>query len=174
VAQPHHSLIWELGQRWPAYVAYVISFVTIGIIWINHHAMITRLREVDHVILILNVLLLMTIAVLPFATNLMATYLRQSSGQDLAAAVYGGALLAMAITFALLNWTILLRKPHLLGKQMPIAQRRRILSQSIAGVIPYAVATPLAFISPFITLGVSAALALFYAQPFASGVERRA
>jgi len=65
-----HSLASELGRAWPAYAAYVTSFVTIGIIWINHRAMLSRLRETDHATLILNVLLLMSIGILPFATGL--------------------------------------------------------------------------------------------------------
>jgi hypothetical protein len=76
-AKPHHSLIYALANNWPAYAAYITSFVTIGIIWINHHVMINRLTEVDRPILILNLLLLMTIGALPFATDLMATYLHQ-------------------------------------------------------------------------------------------------
>ena len=52
---------------WPHYAAYVTSFVTIGIIWINHHVMIGRLRQTDHAILMLNIVLLLTIAALPFA-----------------------------------------------------------------------------------------------------------
>ncbi len=55
-----------------------VSFLTIGIIWINHHVMIRRLREPDHMILFLNLLLLMSIAILPFATSLMAAYLGRS------------------------------------------------------------------------------------------------
>jgi uncharacterized membrane protein len=66
---PHDSLGHALLGNWPQYAAYVVSFLTIGIIWINHHAMISRLRAADHTILILNLLLLMTIAVLPFATD---------------------------------------------------------------------------------------------------------
>ncbi len=65
----HQSLAYALGQEWPDYVAYVVSFVTIGIIWINHHAMLSRLVTADHPILILNLLLLMSIGVLPFATR---------------------------------------------------------------------------------------------------------
>jgi uncharacterized membrane protein len=68
-------LAHELVEQWPSYAAYATSFLTIGIIWINHHAMLGRLREPDHAILILNLLLLMWIGVLPFATNLRATYL---------------------------------------------------------------------------------------------------
>ena len=66
--------------NWPQYAAYVVSFLTIGIIWINHHAMIGRLRAADHTILILNLLLLMTVVLLPFATDLIATYLRHPEG----------------------------------------------------------------------------------------------
>ena len=72
------TLAHELGANWPVYAAYITSFLTIGIIWINHHVMIRRLREPDHMILFLNLLLLMSIAVLPFATSLMAAYLRES------------------------------------------------------------------------------------------------
>ncbi len=117
-ATPRHSLISELGQQWPSYAAYVVSFVTIGIIWINHHAMIDRLQQSDHVILILNLLLLMSIGVLPFATDLMATYLREPSGQSTAAAIYGGSLLLMALAFSVLNRTILIRRAELLGVEL--------------------------------------------------------
>ena len=71
------NLAHALARQWPIYAAYVTSFITIGIIWINHHVMVGRLRQVDHTILILNLLLLLSIGVLPFATSLMATYLKQ-------------------------------------------------------------------------------------------------
>ncbi|MDQ6834601.1 MAG: TMEM175 family protein [Actinomycetota bacterium] len=168
----HHSLISELGRRWPAYAAYVTSFLTIGIIWINHHAMISRLEDSDHQIKILNLLLLMTIGVLPFATNLMATYLRQSSGQAVAAAIYSGSLLVMSLAFSALNRLILLHRAHMITGALSLEQRRRILASSLIGLVPYAVATALAFVSPYVTLGICAAVALYYAQPTASGAER--
>ena len=79
-----NDLAHELGHEWPAYAAYVTSFLTIGIIWINHHVMIGRLRRTDHQILILNLVLLMTIGLLPFATDLLAQYLKSCHGQHLA------------------------------------------------------------------------------------------
>ena len=63
-----HSLAHNLLHAWPNYAAYVTSFITIGIIWVNHHAMIGRLREADHTILVLNLFLLLSIGLLPFAT----------------------------------------------------------------------------------------------------------
>ena len=162
-------LAHALGTNWPNYAAYVTSFLTIGIIWINHHAMIGRLRAADHSILILNVLLLMSSGILPFATNLMATYLTQSHGQVTAAAVYGGAFLVMGLLFAAVNRQILFGRPQLLAAELPHEQRRLILRRSMSGLPPYALATGLAFVSPYLTLGICAALAAYYAFPVASG-----
>ncbi len=165
----HASLAHKLAQQWPSYAAYVTSFVTIGIIWVNHHAMIGRLREIDHSILMLNLLLLLSIAVLPFATSLMASYLRESSGQHLAAGVYGGAFLVMGVLFSVLNRHILLSRPQLMRVQLPTDQRHQILARSVAGVAPYVLATALAPVSAYATLIICGAIAGFYALPFASG-----
>jgi TMEM175 potassium channel family protein len=167
--KPGQSLFHGLIGQWPVYAAYVVSFLTIGIIWINHHVMIARLREADRTILFLNLLLLMSIAVLPFATRLMAAYLRQSHGQHLASAIYSGSFLVMALFFAILNRHILLAKAHLLHTDLPVEQRRQILYRSIAGVGPYAIATVLAVVSAYLTLAICAALAIFYALPIGSG-----
>jgi uncharacterized membrane protein len=167
--KPDQSLAGALGSQWPVYAAYVVSFLTIGIIWINHHVMIGRLREADRTILFLNLLLLMSIAALPFATSLMAAYLRQSSGQHLAAVIYSGAFLVMGLTFAALNAHILLVKHPMLTQELPLERRRVILVRSVAGVVPYAIATVLALVSPYVTIAICGALAVFYALPIGSG-----
>ena len=169
-AHPHRSLLYELGTHWPDYAAYAVSFVTIGIIWINHHAMINRLRDADYTILILNLLLLMSIGILPFATDLMATYLRDASGRTLAAAIYAGALLLMSVMFASLNRTILIKRAHMIAEEVPIEQRRQILRRSVLGLLPYAVAVVIAPLSAYATLAICAAVAIYYARPFASGI----
>ncbi len=168
---PNAHLGHALLIQWPAYAAYAISFLTIGIIWINHHAMIGRLRAADHMILTLNLLLLLSIGVLPFTTSLMAGYLKQSQGENLAAAIWSGSFLVMSILFSLLNRHILLVKHHLLAVDLPERRRRQILSRAITGLVPYAVATALAAVSPYLTLGICAAVAGFYALPLASGGE---
>src|SRR5438270_13213286 len=89
------TLAHRLGHQWPNYAAYVVSFLTIGIIWINHHAMLRRIVSIDHTILLLNLLLLLTIVVLPFSTALMAEYLKASHGQSLAAGVWAASFLVM-------------------------------------------------------------------------------
>jgi uncharacterized membrane protein len=167
----HPDLGSALGHQWPSYAAYATSFLTIGIIWVNHHAMISRLRAADHKILMLNLLLLLSVGVIPFATALLATYLRQGHGENLAAGVYGGVFLAMAVAFASLNWHILFRKAHLLQQELPRERRRQILIRSISGVGPYVLATALSAVSPYPTLAICAALALYYAFPIATGVD---
>jgi uncharacterized membrane protein len=167
--KPGESLAHGLADQWPFYAAYVTSFLTIGIIWINHHVMIGRLREADRAILFLNLLLLMSIAVLPFATKLIAEYLRKSSGQHLAAAIYSGAFLVMALFFSILNAHILLAKHHRLARPLSEEARRRILSRATAGLVPYVVATALALVSSYLTLAICAAIAFFYALPIGSG-----
>jgi uncharacterized membrane protein len=169
-----HSLGHELVHQWPTYAAYVTSFITIGIIWINHHAMIGRLGRADHTILILNLLLLLTIGVLPFGTRLVATYLREGHGQNLAAAIYAGLFLLMSVAFVTLNRHILLRKVHLLAEPLDDKRRRQILKRGFAGVIPYAVATAVAAFSADVSLIICAAIAAFYASPIASGGRQTA
>ncbi len=162
------SLGHALAGQWPVYAAYVTSFITIGIIWINHHVMIGRLREADHSILMLNLLLLLSIGVLPFATSLMSRYLRQDSGQHLAAGIYGGALLVMGLLFTLLQRHILMARPTLMEVQLSEPERRRLLRRAGTGPVPYAVAVALSPVSAYATLIICSAVAAFYALPLAS------
>ncbi len=168
------GLAHDLGHEWPSYAAYATSFITIGIIWINHHVMIGRLREADHPILILNLVLLLTIGLLPFATDLLASYLNKGQGQHLAAAIYAGAFLSMSVAFATLNAHILLNKAHMLRTELPASERRRILSRSLTGLVPYVIATALAVVSQYVTLAICFAIAVYYALPIGSGSQRPA
>jgi len=165
------DLAQQLGAQWPSYVAYGVSFLTIGIIWINHHAMLRRIKSVDHEILVLNLLLLLCVGLLPFTTALMAAYLKESQGEMLAAAIYAGSFLLMSVVFAALNGTILFRKDHLLAEPIDPATRRTIITRGVAGLLPYLAATILAVVSPYVSLAICGAVAAFYALPFASGDE---
>ncbi|MGO9902746.1 MAG: TMEM175 family protein [Solirubrobacteraceae bacterium] len=163
----HHSLAYNLASNWSSYVAYVISFATIGIIWINHHAAIGRLRQADRAILALNLLLLMSIGVLPFTTNLLARYVGHARGERLAAFLYSASLLVMALAFATLNWHTLFPKSHLLRGGLSEQQRRKILRRSLTGLLPYAIATAIAPLLPYVTFAICGLVAVFYASPAA-------
>jgi len=166
---PTGDLPSELGAQWPSYAAYAVSFLTIGIIWINHHAMLHRLRAIDHGIMIRNLALLLCVGLLPFTTALMADYLKEAQGQHLAAAIYSGSFLLMSLAFAETNRHILLAKSHLLRADLDERRRRIILARGVTGLAPYLLATVLAAVSSYVTLGICAAVAIFYALPVASG-----
>jgi len=168
------DLAQQLGSQWPSYIAYGVSFLTIGIIWINHHAMLRRIKAIDHEILILNLLLLLCVGLLPFTTALMAAYLKESEGETLAAAIYAGSFLLMSVVFAAMNWTILFRKDHLLAGPIDAATRRTIITRGVAGLLPYLAAAILAVLSPYVSLAICGAVAAFYALPLASGDEETA
>jgi uncharacterized membrane protein len=168
------SLAHQLAGQWPSYAAYVVSFLTIGIIWINHHAMVRRLGSVDHAIMTLNLLLLLCVAALPYATSLMAAYLKASRGQTLAAAIYSGSFLVMSLVFAATQRHILVVKTRLMSVELDAATTRTVLVRSLAGLLPYALAMALAPVSPYISLAICGAVAVYYALPFASAAPRQA
>ena len=158
----------ELLAQWPSYAAYAISFFTIGIIWINHHVTFSRLRTVDHSILIWNLGLLLCIGFLPFTTSLMADYLKEDSGESLAAAIYGASFLAMGAVFIGLNHHILVRRAGALKTPMSAEATRRTLRFAALGLLPYLAATLLAFVSPYITIAICGACGIYYGFPIAS------
>lgn len=156
----------DLGSRlaalWPNYLAYVISFVAIGIMWINHHAMLRRLVGVDHSVLVLNLLLLLCIVVLPFSTSLMATYLDVSEGGRLAALVYAGSFLLTSAVFLALQWLLLMRRPHLLRRPVTGAVRRAVLMRAAIAPPGYVLAGLLGLVTPYLTLAVCVLAGLYY------------
>ncbi|WP_433319353.1 TMEM175 family protein [Micromonospora sp. CA-269861] len=100
--QPPHDfehLVQGLGALWPSYLAYTLSFLLIGQVWVNHHVMFDRVRHVDRAVLFLNTLLLMVIAFLPFSTSLLADALRAEQGLRASVVVYGSTLWTAALLF---------------------------------------------------------------------------
>src|ERR687886_2911700 len=83
------SGLWRaLGDLWPHYAAYAVSFLIIGIVWVNHHAVLALIARVDRGLAFLNLLLLMAVALIPFATALLAEYLSHGAPEHVAAAAY--------------------------------------------------------------------------------------
>ena len=155
----------QLRAEWPDFAAYAVSFLTIGIIWINHHAMLRRVVSVDHGIMMWNLVLLLTIGLLPFSTALTAQYLNASHGEHLAACVYGGSFLLMSTTFFLMQRHILVHKKGLLDDQLTPDRRRSVLRRNAIGLVPYAVATLGGLLTPYLTIIVCGAVGVFYALP---------
>ena len=66
------NLLHSLAVLWPSYLAYAVTFLFIGQVWANHHVMFDHIRAADRVVLLLNTLLLMVVAFLPFSTSVLA------------------------------------------------------------------------------------------------------
>src|ERR1051325_4965783 len=98
-----------LAQLWPSYLAYVASFATIGVMWLNHHRLFTLIVKNDDGIVALNLLLLLPISWTPFPTALLAEHLH---GPDSVAAgvVYAGSFFLIAIIFNLMWRYAVMRK----------------------------------------------------------------
>jgi len=106
----HPKLIDQLGSHWPSFVAYLISFFYIGIIWVNHHVLIKSIKVVDRMLLFLNLVLLLFVVLIPFATGLVAEYLYHSLNDvdtRVAMALYSAVFLGMSVGFsAIFEWTL--------------------------------------------------------------------
>jgi TMEM175 potassium channel family protein len=93
------NLLDGLLALWPSYLAYAVTFLFIGQVWANHHVMFDHIRAADRTVLLLNTLLLMVVAFLPFATSVLADALRSGNDQRTAVVFYGIAFDVTALTF---------------------------------------------------------------------------
>ena len=93
------ELLHGLVTLWPSYLAYAVTFLFIGQVWANHHVMFDHIRAANRAVLLLNTLLLMVVAFLPFATSVLAGALRSGHGQRTAVVFYGIAFWVTALTF---------------------------------------------------------------------------
>ena len=100
VQRGHGTLAHQLREAWPSYAAYVVSFLVIGVIWVNHHVLFSLVARVDRVLLFENLLLLMFVTTMPFTTSTLAEYVREG-GADArwAVVLYGISNIGMAVAF---------------------------------------------------------------------------
>jgi uncharacterized membrane protein len=158
------DLAGALLRLWPAYAAYLVSFLTIGIIWVNHHTLLEHCRRVDRRFLYLNLLLLIAVGIVPFPTALVGHYILSADGATAALVVYGlgGLLIAIAFTGVFLYAT---HDQRLVGND---AAARRIRQEGRLfpiGLGAYTLGIALAFVAPIASLAVYGLTALFYALP---------
>ncbi len=153
------GLLGGLLREWPAYAAYATSFITIGIIWVNHHTVLERLSRIDRGFMFLNLLLLLFVALIPFPTKVLALYL-QAAGTDshIAAATYGMAMMLMGISFSTLNYYAAARGLIPTRSRLTLWQQVRL---SI-GLVMYALGTLLSLLDARLGLAIYAGLALYY------------
>ena len=145
------SLASGLWDQWPSYLGYLLSFLVLGVMWLNHHRIFEPARRVDGVVLVLNLNLLLWAVLIPFPTAVLADFLRDG-GDDAktAVALYGGVILLAAIAFTALFVGITptghrRRAPTAGGGASgadPVRRRRRRVQRRVRTVLGLAGARP--------------------------------
>jgi uncharacterized membrane protein len=157
VAGLGHAL-WTLA---PKFVSWVISFVTVCVIWLNHHRLFTMVSRIDNGFFWLNANLLLWTSFIPFPTALMGDY----PTNRLAVSFYGWIMFLMALGFVLVRWH-LHRHPDLLQEDVDRAALRTGTAYSIAmGPIAYAIGAGLAWVSQIGAFVCYGAVALYFVLP---------
>src|SRR5215475_543272 len=157
---PGSDLRHALVELWPAYLAYATSFLTIGIIWMNHHYCVQMLGRVDRTLLFVNLLLLLTVGFLPFPTKLVADYL-QKPGEQAAVYVYDGTFVIMSIIYNSW-WRYASTKRRLIADGVPDSAVRAITRAFAPGVPMYTLVLLVAIVSPLTSVLLTFAVAAFY------------
>ena len=162
---PHLSM--ALLRQWPTYIAFLISFAFIGIMWVNHHRLFNHIRRCDDALMFLNLLLLLGVTIVPFPTALLAAHY-STGDRVVAAAVFNGTYVVIAIFFNLLWYHAVnggLLDPAATESASSISKRYAI------GPVSYLGCLGLTWVSVPASLVVNIALAVFFAMP-PKGISR--
>lgn len=146
---------------WPSYVAYLVSFTTILIMWMHHHALFRVIQRVDHRLLALNGLLLLLITFVNFPTAVLAEY-AQTDQREVAALFYSGTFTLVAVVYNLL-WRYASRDYRLLDRSVGPAYVDYITRSYRFGPTLYFVAFLAAFLNAWASLAINAGLAAYFA-----------
>lgn len=156
------SLASALGHEWPSFAAYLVSFLVIGIIWVNHHAMLRLARRVDRIVLFANLFLLLTVSVLPFPTRVLAEYLTEGGADShTAAALYSASMMVLGLAFSCLFLAIS-RNDRLMHRPLERTAVTATLRRFGIGTVAYLVTIGVSFVSAVATLILHGVLAVYY------------
>ena len=150
-----------LLAQWPSYAAYLISFITILIMWVNHHMLFNFIHKIDSRMMFLNGLLLLSVSVIPFPTALLAQHFLKP-GAQIACAVYTGAYVLIAITFNVL-WRYCAKGRRLIKSSAHDHQLERITRSYLNGPIFYGAAFLASFFNLYLSISICVALAIYFA-----------
>ena len=177
IAQPgdYHQLRHQLAERWPSLAAYVVTFLVIGIMWVNHHTIFSHLQRIDRGLFYWNLLLLMTIVFLPYPTEVFGEALRLHQGAQTAAVFYSIAMTVNAVMWTGV-WLHASRGRRLLRDDFPESQRVVSTLLFTGGTLLYAGSIAVALlVNAYLCLAFHGALAVYYAfDPISRRLEHGA
>ena len=152
-----------LLEQWPTYVAFVMSFLSILIMWASHHNIFSLIRRVDHVFLLLNGLVLMGVTLIPFPTQLLASHLGHP-GEGVAAEVYCVIALFISLAYNAL-WYWARRGGHLLEPDASPETLRAVTRQYAVAPVVYLVALGSALVNVWPSIAIFVGASVYYAIP---------
>ena len=157
----HGSLTDQLQTHWPAFLAYLISFFMIGIVWVNHHVLVRSITAVDRTLLFLNLVLLLFVVLIPFATATVADYLAKNDWDaQVAMALYGGVFLGMSIGFgSIFEWTLHGQRVY---QPLPPEKHWAARARFVGGGLVYVVAIVVALFNAVAAFVLIALVAVYY------------
>jgi uncharacterized membrane protein len=164
IAEPtdYRDLGHQIGDRWPAFAAYAVSFAVIGIMWLNHHTIFSHLERVDRPLFYLNLALLLTVVFVPYPTGIFGEALRQGQSARAAAVFYSVTMTLNACAWSAL-WLYASSRRRLLSPAFPEERRRTATIAFTSGTALYAISIVIALVSAYACLAFHALLALYYA-----------
>ncbi len=157
------DLLKALGEQWPSYLGYVVSFSTIGAVWLAHTVITEYLDHADAKILRLNLLLLLVVAFMPFPTKLLAGFADNADAERVAATVYGINLLLTMVMVSLL-WRYALRE-HLVRPDLADDDVRTLTTRLTPSLGAYVVMILVGLLLPTVAVAGYLVIALFLLLP---------
>ncbi len=149
-----------LSHDWPSYAAFLVSFLSIGVCWVNHHSIFDHVEIVDRELLYVNLALLLGIVLIPFSTSLAATWYHQGADGKWAVAIYCAIWVYTSLIYARIL-SHLLGHEHL-SKSIKGERLKIILRKSYVGVFVYLLATLLAFVLPIVAFILCLSFITYY------------
>ncbi len=162
VAGPDHGpLLHQLYGRWPAFLAYLLSFFMIGIVWVNHHVLVRSITAVDRTLLFLNLVLLLFVVLIPFATATVADYLAANDKDaGVAMALYALVFFGMSVGFgSIFEWTL---HGQRVARPLPPEKHWAARARFVGGGLVYVVAIIVALINAIAAFVLIALVAVYY------------
>jgi uncharacterized membrane protein len=155
------GLLLALGDRWPVFLAYLTSFLTILVMWVNHHRMFNHIRRVSERFLFLNGFLLLFITLVPFPTGMLEDFMRMPAYRTVAVAAYAATFVAISIFYNLV-WHHAIRGDRLLGANPDRVAIKSITAQYRLGPPFYLAAFGLIFVAPVASLVLCLVMAAYF------------
>lgn len=165
------GLMKALAGQWPSYLAYVVSFSTVGALWLAHTSISEYLGRADLILVRLNLVLLLVVSFLPFPTKLLAEFIKEPGNERVAVTIYGASFLAsLLLVIALWRYAI---RAGLVNSDLDDADAKMLSRRTIPAAVAYVALIALGLVSPIAAVFGYFAVALFLILPFGAVLTHR-